>query len=205
METPQTKAGKKRSSKPLCSSEDDSDVPRKVTNIEENSINITDDYAELEIKNLCTVCSIDMGENNPRQLCGKTRCLYKYDDDDDVVEEEDDEFITNNDFEEQVEQEKVLSWPALPMEDIFQVIAIEERSIEDEDEESFRMAQIAIIKNNKGTTHKVWLPTVVQKKLKTTMAPNVTTYMKKKEDVVSKRTKHQYHDANVIAKIKKQR
>ena len=93
METPQTEAGKKRSS----SSEDDSDVPRKVTNIEENSINITDDYAEQQIKNLCTVCSIDMGENNPRQLCGKTRCLYKYDDDD--VEEEEDVFISNIDFE----------------------------------------------------------------------------------------------------------
>ena len=202
METPQTKAGKKRSS----SSEDDSDVPRKVTNIEENSINITDDYAEQQIKNLCTVCSIDMGENNPRQLCGKTRCPYKYDDDDDdVVEEEEDEFISNNDFEEQVEREKVLSWSALSIVDIFQVIAIEERPVEDEDEESYRMAQIAIIKNDKGTIHKVWLPTVVQKKLKSAMTSNVTTYMKKKEDVVSKRTKYQYHDADVIARIKKVR
>ena len=26
-------------------------------------------------KNLCTVCLVDMGEENPRQLCGKTRCL----------------------------------------------------------------------------------------------------------------------------------
>ena len=28
-----------------------------------------------EIKNLCTECGIDMGPCNPRQLCGKTRCL----------------------------------------------------------------------------------------------------------------------------------
>ena len=140
-------------------------------------------------------------------MCGKTRCLYKYDDDDDddVVEEEEDVFISNNDFEEQVEREKVLSWSALAIVDIFQVIAIEERPIEDGDEEPFRMAQIAIIKNDKGTIHKVWLPTVVQKKLKSAMTSNVTTYMKKKEDVVSKRTKHQYHDADVIARIKKVR
>ena len=90
------------------------------------------------------------------------------------------------------------------MEYIFKVIAIE-RSIEDSDDESFRTAHIATIKNDKGTTHKVWLPTVVHKKLKIAMLPNVTTYMKKKEDVVSKRTNHQYHDANIISKIKKRR
>jgi hypothetical protein len=27
------------------------------------------------IKNRCMECGIDMGENNPRQLCGKIRCL----------------------------------------------------------------------------------------------------------------------------------
>jgi hypothetical protein len=27
-------------------------------------------------KNLCMVCGRDMGDQNPRQLCGKTRCVY---------------------------------------------------------------------------------------------------------------------------------
>lgn len=27
------------------------------------------------MSNLCIECGIDMGECNPRQLCGKTRCL----------------------------------------------------------------------------------------------------------------------------------
>tara|TARA_B110000259_G_scaffold184335_1_gene231196 strand:+ start:3129 stop:3428 length:300 start_codon:yes stop_codon:yes gene_type:complete len=31
-----------------------------------------------EIKNLCVECNIDMGKGREhRQLCGKTRCLYK--------------------------------------------------------------------------------------------------------------------------------
>jgi hypothetical protein len=28
------------------------------------------------MKNLCMVCGRDMGDQNPRQLCGKTRCTY---------------------------------------------------------------------------------------------------------------------------------
>jgi hypothetical protein len=27
-----------------------------------------------DCKNLCIICNIDMGWNNPRQLCGKTMC-----------------------------------------------------------------------------------------------------------------------------------
>ena len=32
------------------------------------------------MKNLCVICGVDMGDCNPRQLCGKTRC---YEDDKD--------------------------------------------------------------------------------------------------------------------------
>lgn len=28
------------------------------------------------MKNLCMVCGRDLGDQNPRQLCGKTRCIY---------------------------------------------------------------------------------------------------------------------------------
>ena len=28
-----------------------------------------------ELKNICISCGIDMGINNPRQLCGKTKCI----------------------------------------------------------------------------------------------------------------------------------
>lgn len=29
-----------------------------------------------ELKNRCISCGIDMGIDNPRQLCGKTKCIY---------------------------------------------------------------------------------------------------------------------------------
>lgn len=32
------------------------------------------------IKNLCMVCGVDIGESNPRQLCGKTYCLNESED-----------------------------------------------------------------------------------------------------------------------------
>ena len=38
------------------------------------------DDNNMVMKNLCTICKIDMGECNPRQLCGKTRCLYSSED-----------------------------------------------------------------------------------------------------------------------------
>ena len=34
-----------------------------------------DEISDECMKNFCTVCHVDMGEANPRQLCGKTRCL----------------------------------------------------------------------------------------------------------------------------------
>ena len=205
METPppQIKAGKKRVSKSFYTGENyiDVPIPKKIRNGDDDANLPTtgNDDLNFEImKNLCIVCSTDMGENNPRQLCGKTKCLNQYD-----VEEED-VFISANDFDKQVEQEKILGWTELPMDDIFQVISIEERTIEDGDDK-VRIAPIGTIKNDKGTTHKVWLPSVVNKKLKTTMTADVTTFMKKKEAIVSKRTKRQYHYADVISKKKKQK
>lgn len=38
--------------------------------------NSSDEASSDELKNLCIECGIDMGPNNPRQLCGKTECLY---------------------------------------------------------------------------------------------------------------------------------
>jgi len=30
----------------------------------------------IQNKNLCIACNVDIGINNPRQLCGKTKCIY---------------------------------------------------------------------------------------------------------------------------------
>jgi hypothetical protein len=39
-----------------------------------------------EPKNLCTECGRDMGPQNPRQLCGKTYCIYAESDDESTIE-----------------------------------------------------------------------------------------------------------------------
>ena len=45
--------------------------------IDKNTLTYTKkEEEEEEPKNLCLLCNIDMGINNPRQLCGKTKCLY---------------------------------------------------------------------------------------------------------------------------------
>jgi len=31
----------------------------------------------IEYKNLCVICKIDLGPHNPRQLCGKTYCYFE--------------------------------------------------------------------------------------------------------------------------------
>ena len=47
----------------------------------------------LKMENLCILCKVDMGECNPRQYCGKTRCDNEYlflaplDQEDGVVED----------------------------------------------------------------------------------------------------------------------
>lgn len=38
-------------------------------------------------QNLCIVCGVDIGDSNPRQLCGKTYCMYK-DDYSDLLQED---------------------------------------------------------------------------------------------------------------------
>ena len=63
-------------------SDEDSDENPKDDTYEDDDIkkllntNSSDEASSDELKNLCMECGIDMGPNNPRQLCGKTECLY---------------------------------------------------------------------------------------------------------------------------------
>ena len=126
-------------------------------------------------------------------------------DDDEDDDDDGDAFITINNFMEEVEREKPLSWVDLPKGDLFQVLSVEDKKIE-EDNGKVRIAQIGTIKNEKGTIHKVWLPSVVYKKVIEKMTlDNSSTFMKKQESVISKRNKRQYHNADVVSKIKKQK
>lgn len=66
----------------------------------------------MSFDNRCIVCNINMGETNPRQYCGKTKCdnEWMFEEDlfgeDDTVEEEQVE-------EEQVEEEPVVEEPVV--------------------------------------------------------------------------------------------
>ena len=105
METTLIETGKKRSRKDLMGDAD------------KNS-------DEAAYKNLCIACNVDMGEDNPRQLCGKTKCLYQdmlqtndYEAADNV--DESDTFISEEEFEEAVEREKPIKWIALDQDKIY--------------------------------------------------------------------------------------
>tara|TARA_B100000900_G_scaffold347778_1_gene313117 strand:- start:1283 stop:1480 length:198 start_codon:yes stop_codon:yes gene_type:complete len=49
---------------------------RRKRGVEKVKTQDTEEKSDDVIKNLCTECGIDMGDNNPRQLCGKTYCIY---------------------------------------------------------------------------------------------------------------------------------
>lgn len=73
------------------SSEDESDHESNTESLEMSSNDIVE--KEEEHKNKCTICDVDMGPSNPRQLCGKTYCIN----DDGNTEEEEDKDKPNDD------------------------------------------------------------------------------------------------------------
>lgn len=47
--------------------------------------NVTSEGDVKSDKNLCVTCGIDMGDNNPRQLCGKTQCDNDWYNDNEII------------------------------------------------------------------------------------------------------------------------
>jgi len=45
----------------------------------ENTTNTTTNVVQRCIANFCMICGINMGDDNPRQLCGKTYCMQEDD------------------------------------------------------------------------------------------------------------------------------
>jgi len=54
----------------------------------------------MDEQNLCTVCGIDMGPQNPRQLCGKIYCMNEPS----LSENTEDEIVEDGDNEETGEE-----------------------------------------------------------------------------------------------------
>ena len=175
---------------------------KKKQRIEENP-----DYV---FKNLCTTCNIDMGEMNPRQLCGKTKCLNElinedYDDNDDDNDNDNDnyDFISIREFEEVVEKEegKPIKWGELEQK-IYKIITTKEQSFTDE-KGIARVSLIGVLKDHAGSTIKVWLPSIIVKKLKEKMKESFTTYIRPKGLMESIKSNRKYYDADVVNLKKK--
>ena len=58
------------------------EVHEEVSKEEASEEEVSEEEASEEVsvyifKNLCVICGSDMGPNNPRQLCGKTMCMFE--------------------------------------------------------------------------------------------------------------------------------
>ena len=128
--------------------------------------------------NLCQTCGVDMGEGNPRQLCGKTKCLNeiekKGDDSDELTEDSDgsDEnqssiplmekrerkgaFLSLKEFTAKVAEEKPLSWSDLDQEQIYYIKQLKTKMITDGERK--RLAYVAEIETKSGISHNAWFP-----------------------------------------------
>ena len=160
---------------------------KKSTNKRSNPINDTahnqivediDDNNLIQSLNLCKTCGVDMGECNPRQLCGKTKCLNEIekegDDSDELTEDSDggDEnqssiplmekeerkgaFLSLKDFTSKVEEEKPLAWSDLNQEQIYYIKQLNTKMIPDG--ECKRLAYVAEIETKSGISHNAWFP-----------------------------------------------
>ena len=49
-------------------------IQNKKQKVEKEDNNKKDFFS---VKTKCAICKIDLGENNPRQLCGKTYCMFE--------------------------------------------------------------------------------------------------------------------------------
>ena len=160
-------------------------------------------------KNICLVCGVDIGDNNGRQLCNKTKCFYDTennaendaDDCGNSNSSSDEEFISVEAFKEVVESEKPISWVDLDRTKVYKVIKVEDETIE-EDNNATRIAQIGTVQTSKKEMKKVWLPSIVVNKLQGKIVPSVNVYMQPHEPCISKKTKRRYHNADVIVKPK---
>ena len=179
-----------------------------VTNDEKNvdAINDENDGGDDDIiimKNLCVECNVDMGDGNPRQLCGKTRCLQSdngnsnYDNDDNDDEEppkkkkkkqnssipvtssssSSSSFPTIEEFTEKGKKVKPTKWIDLDRTKIFRVVRIEEVEI-DQMDGSKRIARVAVLEDSTGEDIKVWLPGVIAKELVCINVSELDTYIR---------------------------
>ena len=168
-----------------------------------------DDATDYIMKNLCTKCNVDMGDCNPRQLCGKTRCLiYGYYDNADDEEEENDEnppkkkkksssFLSIEDFTEKVNKAKPIKWTDLDRTKVFRVTRVEE-TVQEAADGTERIARVGEVVDSNGNVTKVWLPGVAAKELARIKVEEVVTYIRPLGLKTSAKTGRTYQNFEIV-------
>ena len=154
-----------------------------------------DAAADNIMKNLCTKCNVDMGDCNPRQLCGKTRCLlYGY------YGNADDE----EDNENPPEKKKQKSSPTtsfLSVEDfvdkVFRVTRIEE-TVQEAADGTERIARVGELVDSTGNVIKVWLPGIAAKELSRINVEEVVTYIRSLGPKTSAKSGRTYENFEIV-------
>ena len=184
---------------------------------------IDDEVDEMIMKNLCTVCNIDMGDNNPRQLCGKTRCLhtinsrqghddeksndYGEDDDNDEIPPKKKQktahtssFLTIENFMEEVR--KPTKWIDLDRTKIFRVTDIEEVELEQNENGTKRIAKVGVFEDSDGVEIKVWLPGVLSRELSRIKIEEVDVYIRSLGPKIAKKSGNTYQNFEIVKRCK---
>ena len=177
---------------------------------------------DIVVKNLCVKCNVDMGDGNPRQLCGKTHCLQSdngnsnYDNDDDeepskkkkkkkkkqnsstsAVTSSSSSFPTFEEFTEEVKKVKPTKWIDLDRTKIFRIVRIEEVEI-DETDGTKRIASVAVLEDSTGVDIKVWLPGIIAKELSRIDVSELDTYIRSLGPKISVKSGRTYQNFEII-------
>ena len=172
-------------------------------------------------RNLCMECNVDMGECNPRQLCGKTKCdmnnFNKFNIDfigtttmapsminfSQQLENYTTSFLSNENFEymsttaKSTPEDEVIDWEDLPLNMVFRVHKILPIQTK------WGSQVILELRNQESVEFKVWSPSNVYKNLKSGMKLNESSdvYIKslgQKEIKSSSGNKKRYYDFEIV-------
>ena len=182
------------------------------TSIDVNNINVLGDNVDVNddfiMKNLCVQCNVDMGECNPRQLCGKTRCLEIDNNNNEVPPAMKKRkknshskkllFLSMEKFMEHVKVSQATKWTDLDQSKIYRVTEVEEVAVNtNETDEAKRMAKVGTFEDSDGEVVRVWLPSIVAKELTCINLEVIDTYIRSLGPKTSK-TGRTYHNFKVV-------
>ena len=160
------------------------------------------DDDDIAMKNLCVECEVDMGDDNPRQLCGKTRCLYSADNEHEESpnrkKKKCSSFLSMDQFMENAKKAKPTKWIDLDRTKIFRVTQVEELEVEQKSDATKRIANVAMLEDALGEIIRVWLPGIVAKELTRINVEEVDTYIRSLGPKCSTKSGRTYYNFEIV-------